>query len=56
MVADFARDLADGASTLAAPSDQFIRKSAADEEAFALALSIILQRLGQNKYANNRRF
>jgi hypothetical protein len=38
-MADFARDLADGAITVAAPSGQFIRNSAADEGAFALALS-----------------
>lgn len=32
MVADFARDLADGAITPDAPSDQFMSNSAADEE------------------------
>ena len=51
MVADFARDLADGAITLDAPSDQFM----ADQGAFGLALSISLQRLGENKYAKNGR-
>jgi hypothetical protein len=51
VVADFARDLADGAITLDAPSDQFI----ADQRAFSLALSISLQRLGENKYAKNGR-
>lgn len=55
MVADFARDLADGAITLDAPSDQLMRNSAAEEGAFALALSISLQRLGENKYAKNGR-
>ena len=51
LVADFARDLADGAITPEAPSDQFMPV----ERAFGLALSISLQRLEKNKCQKNGR-
>jgi hypothetical protein len=55
MVADLARDLADGAITLSRTSEQLMGQSAADERASAHAPPIMSRRVGENKFAKNGR-